>query len=208
MSGAKCWDCKRALFQYLIFNPPEHTYTIALLNTTSILTETWLAPNIHCPDFVVGHNIVRADRQAIDSKDGVLISTQAHFMKSYQLTGLIEALDLMLPNGTTIDILLVYPVPPLVIYCTCIWCAMFCTWWLQWRPLDQTSWHHLVFTQLVTTPTTDNGSLIDHIYTLFHLKIVTCGTQSKLNLQHSSLFPEALEVLTSLIIRLHLKSTP
>ena len=120
-----------------LFTPPNHSYTIALLNVRSILpklpdidcdsslksadilcfTETWLAPHIDCPAIIPGHQIIRVDREHLNSK-GVVVSAPHSMVTAevHQLTIdhiLIEALGvaLLLLNGKLIHIVLVYRSP-------------------------------------------------------------------------------------------------
>ena len=129
---------KNQLSPLPLFTPPNHSYTIAMLNVRSVLpklpdidcdsslksadilcfTETWLAPHIDCPAIVSGHQIIRVDREHLNNKGGVLISAPHSMVTAevHQLTIeniLIEALGvtLLLPNGKLIHIVLVYRSP-------------------------------------------------------------------------------------------------
>ena len=201
---------KKQLSPLPLFTPQNHSYTIALLNIRSILpklpdidcdsslksadilcfTETWLASHIDCPAVVPGHQIIRVDRQYLNSKGGVLISAPHSIVTTeiHQLTVnhiLIEALGvtLLLPNGNLIHIVLVYRSPYVPIgEFMCFMTETLSQMNISDIPcfiLGDFNEDLLVkpnsplltlmacygFSQLVTKPTTNNGSLLDHIYT-------------------------------------------
>ena len=162
------------------------------LKSANILcfTETWLAPHTESPTIVPGHQIIRVDRQYLNNKGGVLISapqsmitSQVHHLTISHIQ--IEALGitLMLPNDKLIHIVLVYkspcvPISELMNFLSEIMNGMNISDTpcfilgdfnedLLVKPNSPllTLMARYGFTQIVTKPTTNNGSLIDHIYT-------------------------------------------
>ena len=161
------------------------------LTSASILcfTETWLTPQVSSPVILGNHQVTRSDRTSGDNKGGVLISIPANMQASneteFSPSGvLIEALSttLLLPNGCSIRLTVVYRSPSVSI--DNLLCMMFgllhhlesydmpsivlgdFNEGLLAKPNSRmvTLMSQYRYSQLVHTPTTDKGTLIDHVY--------------------------------------------
>ena len=161
------------------------------LTSASILcfTETWLTPQLSSPNILGNHQPIRSDRTSGDNKGGVLISIPANVQTSneteFSFSGiLIEALSttLLLPNGSSIQLTVVYRSPSVSIdnllhvmsgllshlesyNMPSIVLGDFNEDLLA-KPDSRllTLMSQYKYSQLVHTPTTDKGTLIDHVY--------------------------------------------
>ena len=152
-------------------------------------TETWLTPQVSSPVILGNHQVIRSDRTSGDNKGGVLISIPANMQASneteFSPSGvLIEALSttLLLPNGCSIRLTVVYRSPSVSID------NLLCMMSGLLHHLESYDMPSIVlgdfnedllakpnsrmvtlmsqyrYSQLVHTPTTDKGTLIDHVY--------------------------------------------
>ena len=186
---------------------PDFYVTITLLNVRSInakvqdimkdkmlkyasvlcFCETWLNPSQPDPKLLDNHTVMRTDRDANNSKGGVMMSIDntKHPVKMYtvSLVGL-EALvvRLTMPSESFLQVALIYRAP------TSIWENLEPVFTHLLNELAQTNIDTIVlgdfnedllkektskvyqfmtnhcYAQLVHTPTTDRATLIDHIY--------------------------------------------
>ena len=151
-------------------------------------TETWLSRSHDSPHICNGHTILRCDRQSDNSKGGVLISVNTSVKVCNSIlnnSGNIECIvtKLQLPNLSHVAIVLIYRPPSSTIdaLLNVVGAAINCvssfglpTFIMGDFNIDLLSQNfdrRLInilsvnnFTQLVNSPTTDRGSLIDHIY--------------------------------------------
>lgn len=161
------------------------------LISTSVLcfTETWLTPQQDNPHIANHSSVVRSDRMSDNNKGGVMISMHqtiqiSHVTKFPLNNILIEAFTatLILPNHKQLQVTVVYRSPsvPTSILLTVMSSIL--------NPMTSSSIPSIVlgdfnednlaktdsrianlmshhgFLQLVQSPTTDNGTLLDHVY--------------------------------------------
>ena len=151
--------------------------------------ETWLSPSHVSPLLPNGHTILRCDRQSDNNKGGVLIGVdpniRASNTSSFNVGGSIEGIvtKLQLPNSTQLVLVLLYRSPSstadallntITALLNRIALIAIPTIVMGDFNIDLLSRNHdrrllnLMstngFAQLVKTPTTDRGTLIDHVY--------------------------------------------
>ena len=169
----------------LVAKLPDIQHDIGL-NSANILCfcETWLSPSQPSPQILDNHALLRCDRELGNQKGGVAISVPQD-MKPSNMTKLafhsIEILTtrLMLPN--TIQLALVYRSPSVPVATFVSVLTSLLSHLSQEVPtiivgdfnediMDKKESRILDFmssnayTQLVSCPTTDRGTLIDHVY--------------------------------------------
>ena len=159
------------------------------INAVDILcyTETWLSPSQPSPCIREGHVVLRCDRVSGNSKGGVLMSVPSSMQPSHNSTFTSHGVEglttrLLLPNMEYIQIALLYRPPsvPIATFVTMLTTlvtrmSMYSlrtiilgdfnedlSDTIQSRILNVMSNHG--YTQLVQSPTTDRGTLIDHVY--------------------------------------------
>ncbi len=149
--------------------------------------ETWLAPSQRAPQLRNDYINLRCDRTSPNNKGGVLISIKESFnpqdtvpFNAHGIEGIMT--KLVLPNGTPLQLVLLYrsPSTPIDTFINVL-NTIASQIQLQSIPtvimgdmndsLMDTGISRITtvlsvsgFTQLVTTPTTDKGTLIDHVY--------------------------------------------
>ena len=151
--------------------------------------ETWLNPSHVSPQLSNGHTILRCDRQSDNNKGGVLIGVDPNITASntsnFNVGGSIEGIvtKLQLPNSTQLVLVLLYRSPSstadallntITALLNRLALIALPTIVMGDFNIDLLSHNHdrrllnLMstngFAQLVKTPTTDRGTLIDHVY--------------------------------------------
>ena len=167
-------------------------------------TETWLTHRQASPTLADTHTVLRCDRMSDDNKGGVMISLhqsiQPAHVTTFSPSGIpFEAITatFLFPNHRHLQVIVVYRSPSVCINtlmnqmstimrqvrsCTipCIVLGDFNEDLLT-KPDSQLMnfMSHHGFSQLVQSPTTDNGTLIDHVYynrPSLHLKVQISDT--------------------------------
>ena len=151
--------------------------------------ETWLSPSHVSPQLSNGHTILRCDRQTDNNKGGVLIGVDPNITafntSNFNVGGSIEGIvtKLQLPNSTQLVLVLLYRSPSstanallntITALLNRLALIALPTIVMGDFNIDLLSHNHdrrllnLMstngFAQLVKTPTTDRGTLIDHVY--------------------------------------------
>ena len=147
-------------------------------------TETWLSQSHESPNLYNGHTVLRCDRHSHNNKGGVLISVDPSVKVCHTVlnnSGNIECIltKLKLPNMSHIVVILIYRPPSSTIdaLLSVVSAAVNCassfalpTFIMGDFNIDMLSqnFDRLMsvnnFTQIVKSPTTDRGSLFDHVY--------------------------------------------
>ena len=149
------------------------------------LYETWLNPSQNLPLLINNHRTLRSDRIFHNNKGGVLISVDQSFTPSdtvtfsnYGIEGIITKLEF--PNGFAVRVVLLYRSPTTSLSqfenvlqallsqlpgtCATIVLGDFYDSIMNCSSNIVNVMSNAGFTQLVTSPTTDRGNLIDHVY--------------------------------------------
>ena len=163
-----------------------------------------------------GHTVLRCDRQSHNNKGGVLISVDPSVKVCHTVlnnSGNIECIltILQLPNMSHIVVILIYRPPSSTIdallnvavnYSSSFALPTFIMGDFNIDLLSQNFDRRLInllcvnnFTQMVKSPTTDRGSLIDHVYTAnsyqFRIIIIYC---------HDGTIPDIMKMTAMIII--------
>ena len=171
--------------------------------------ETWLSPSQPSPVLHANHVVFRSDRITHDNKGGVVMSVRENLcpvvMYTFASSG-IEGIvvDVLLPNASHLQISLLYRSPTsalqqFIVVLTELLSRLSSTNSativlgdfnedVLSKPNSTSIMSNHGFTQLVHTPTTDRGTLIDHVYYNRAYEILVVQVCDTYHSDHDSVF--------------------